>query len=279
MSIPIKIATAQCFVTGDVSANAANIVRQIETSAGAGARLISFPEGALSGYVKSEIASWDGVDWRGIEMGFDAICRCCASSHAFAVVGSAHKLGDPDRPHNSLYVISDQGELLTRYDKRLLSHSEITDWYTPGTEAITFEVDGYRFGCAICIEAAFPEVFAEYEALGVDAILYSSYGISSISEILLQAHAATNCIWLSASTPAQAASTASSGIAGPDGHWISRCVRSRQQGIALATIDCDDPAYEIPLRRARPWRAATRDGDIYRKAISSHPRSLDRRIK
>jgi hypothetical protein len=35
-------------------------------------------------------------------------------------------------------------------------------------------------------------------------------------------------------------------------------------GIALATLDRNAPEFDIPLTKARPWRAIARKGDIYR---------------
>ena len=48
--------------------------------------------------------------------------------------------------------------------------------YSPGSDPITFVVDGYRFGCALGMESHFPEVFSEYERLDVDCVLFSSTG-------------------------------------------------------------------------------------------------------
>jgi predicted amidohydrolase len=61
-------------------------------------------------------------------------------------------LSGPNRPHNSLYVVSDQGAVVERYDKRFLSHTEVRFLYTPGTRPVVFEVDGFRFGTVLCIE-------------------------------------------------------------------------------------------------------------------------------
>jgi predicted amidohydrolase len=115
---------------------------------------------------------WAFFDWDLQEVELKGIADACGRLGIFAVVGGAHRLTTTHRPHNSVYIFSDRGKLLTRYDKRFLSHSENTDWYTPGRDPIIFEVDGYRFGCAICIEAQFYEVFAEYERLDVDAVLF-----------------------------------------------------------------------------------------------------------
>jgi predicted amidohydrolase len=56
-------------------------------------------------------------------------------------------------------------------------------------------------------------------------------------------------------------------IAGPDGAWVAQCASG--ESIALAEIERDDPAFNIVLKKARPWRQAARQGDIYR--VGSEP--------
>ncbi|HEX9872659.1 MAG TPA: carbon-nitrogen hydrolase family protein, partial [Candidatus Tectomicrobia bacterium] len=128
---------------------------------------------------------------------------------------------------------------------------ELSGWYTPGTEAITFDIDGYIFGCAICIESQFPEVFIEYEKLGVDAILFSSYGLPEYFQVALRAHAGLNCIWISSATPAQEASKGPAHVIGPDGNWIDQCPKTHENSFVLANLNRDDPAYHVPIKLAR----------------------------
>lgn len=275
----MKIAAAQTEVSAHMSANAAAIADVISDAAADGVGLVSFCEGALSGYAKAQIADpgdWRTFDWSAQEVELRRIAALCGKLGIFAVVGGAHRLSDGARPHNSLYVFSATGDLLTRYDKRYLSHSEVTDWYTPGTEPVVFEAGGYRFGCAICIESQFPEIFAEYERLGVDAILFSSYGIPEHFRIALRAHAGLNCVWISGATPAQKAAKGPAGIIGPDGRVLAHCPASSTPGYAVVNLDRDDPAFEIALQKARPWRASARLGDIYRERMVEDARSRDR---
>src|SRR5206468_3811476 len=132
------------------------IVREsMREAAAAEVRLIQFPEGFLSGYAKEQIADWDDVDWPAVRDELEATAGLAADLGIWVVLGSAHPLTPPNRPHNSLYVISDQGRIVTRYDKRFCSNTEITRCYSPGFEPVTFDVDGYRFGLAICIEVNF----------------------------------------------------------------------------------------------------------------------------
>lgn len=276
----MKIAAAQTLVSSDISANAERIRTAISDAAAHGVRLISFCEGALSGYSKAQIAApddWRTFAWEAQEAELRRIAALCGQLGIFAVVGAAHRLEASARPHNSLYVFTDTGQLLTRYDKRFLSNSELSGWYTPGSEPVLFEADGYRFGCAICIESQFPEVFIEYESMRADAVLFASYGIPEHFQIALRAHAGLNCLWIAAATPAQEAQKGPAGIVGPDGKWVELCDASSQTGLAIAILDRDDAHYEIALRRARPWRAKARAGEIYRDRMCNDIRSLDRR--
>ncbi|MBB5663491.1 putative amidohydrolase [Rhizobium leguminosarum] len=275
----LRIAAAQTFVSSDIADNGNAIRSLISSAATEGARLINFCEGALSGYGKFQIVNqddWGTFDWAAQERELRAIADLCGQLRIFAVVGGAHRLSSGHPPHNSLYVLSETGTLLTRYDKRFLSNSELGRWYTPGTQPIVFEVDSYRFGCAICIESQFQEVFSEYERLGVDGVLFSSYGIAPYFQIALQAHAGLNCIWISGATPVQKAHKGPAGVIGPDGGWAARCVATAEPDFTIATLDRNDPEYDIPLQKARPWRAKARQGGIYREKMVDDPRSLDR---
>ena len=275
----MKIAAAQTLVSPDVAANGSAIRSMIVAAAASDARVINFCEGSLSGYSKFQIMDpddWRSFDWHKQEAELRAIADLCSDLCIFAVVGGAHRLARDHPPHNSLYVFSDTGALLTRYDKRFLSNSELGGWYSPGTAPITFDVDGYRFGCAICIESTFPEVFQEYANLGVDAVLFSSYGIAEYFQIALRAHAGLNCIWIGAATPVQKAAKGPAGVIGPDGKWVSQCPATPEPNLVTAVLDRDDPDYDIPLQRARPWRLKARQGDIYREKMVDDPRSANR---
>lgn len=273
------MAAAQTFVSANITKNGEAIRNIIREASTAGAKLVNFCEGALSGYAKSQILApenWQQFDWQKQEDELKAIATTCAEQKVFAAVGAAHRIDDRTPPHNSLYVFSDSGELLTRYDKRLISHSELRGWYTPGTVAIVFEVEGLKFGCAICIESQFPEVFIEYEKLGVDAVLFSSYGLPEYFQIALRSHAGLNCVWISSATPAQEASKGPAHVIGPDGSWIDRCTETHENSFALANLDRDDPDFHVPIKLARPWRAKARQGDIYQSKLSDHSRSRQR---
>lgn len=272
----IILATASNLISVDVRSNGQQIRELMIRAKDEGARIVHFPEGALSGYVKSEILAWEEVDWQCVRTEIGLICELAKTLGIWVVLGCNHRLSTPHLPHNSLYVISDSGEIADRYDKRYCSHSEINDWYSPGQSPVMLTVDGYRFGLALCIEWCFPELFLEYCSLGADVVLVSAYARDPMYQILAQARAADNNLWISVSTPAQCAAGLASAIFGPDGSVDAKASSDGAPSLIKTIIDKDDARYEIALKMARPWRALARMGDIYESRRVEDARSLDK---
>ena len=109
--------------------------------------------------------------------------------------------------------------------------------------------------------------------MGVDGVIFASYGIPEHFQIALRAHAGLNCLWIGTATPAQKAPKGPAGIIGPDGRWIAECSSMSAPGVIMATLDRCDPLYDVTLQKARPWRAKARQGDIYIERMVDHPRS------
>ncbi len=258
----MRVAVAQSRIVANVRQNGRHIRSLMEQAAASGARLVQFPEGALSGYVKAQVKAWDAVDWPAVDAELAATAELASRLGIWAIVGCNQCVAPPLRPHNSLLVISDQGRMAARYGKRFCSHTEVTSWYTPGVDPVTFEVDNIRFGCALCIEVCFPELFAEYERLGVHCVLLSSYSEDPAHGLMARAHAATNGFWVGLSTPAQCSHGLPGALVGPDGSLAAACAAGRP-GLAVGTLDLGAPQFAVALRLARPWRARARSGEIY----------------
>ncbi|WP_306210687.1 carbon-nitrogen hydrolase family protein [Actinoplanes sp. RD1] len=270
----MRIAVTQPAGSADARHNGRLARRIMREAAASGARLVQFPEGFLSGYAKEQIAGWADVDWPAVREELESVAELAAELGLWVVMGSAHPLTPPHRPHNSLYVISDAGRIVTRYDKRYCSNTEITRFYSPGFEPVVFDVDGYRFGLAICIEVNFPTLFAEYEQLGVNCLLLSAWPVDEIFFRKAQAHAAIHNYWLGLSVPRQSAGLMPSAVFGPDGSVLATV--GPGDDLAVVTLDRGAPEFHIALDLARPWRAEAAVGEIYRSRRVEDPRSSDR---
>jgi predicted amidohydrolase len=287
----LKLAVAQISVRtdpgniADLHAGGEELRVLMRQAHSAGARLIHFPEGAICWPGKRLMSSlgprevgpsdWSKTAWSVLQEELAEICQLAHQLKLWVVFGCQHRLSEPHRPHSSLYVISDEGKLATRYDERLLSHTKISFMYTPGKAPVTFDVDGVRFGCAMGMETHYPEIFIEYEALGVDCVLFSTSGelLPNATAFAAEAlgHAASNSFWVSFSAHAPQSPIAPSGIAAPDGRWATRGPDTGESGIAVTIITASDPAHP-----ARPWRRLARTNIYEAHRVSDDPRSDNR---
>lgn len=269
-----RIAIAQLPITANARQNGSKVRAIIREAAAGHARLVQFPEGMLSGYAKNPIQDWSEVNWGIVREELEQVMALAAELCIWVVLGSAHPLTPPHRPHNSLYIISDQGKLVNRYDKRMCSHTETTRFYAPGLEPVVFEVDGFRFGCVICVEINFPTLFIEYDQLGVDCLLLSSYPIDKIFYLKARAHAAIHNCWIALSVSSECKDLMMSGLIGPDGEARNYMITT--EGLVIDEMDKDAPELDIALNKARPWRASADSREFYSSWLVEDPRSTDK---
>lgn len=157
----MRIALVQTNPTiGALRANAAGIARYAQQAADSGARLIVFPELALTGYPPRDLLMQDGFlrDVRAVALEL----RAELPDGPTIVVGSPWRppidttrpddWSDHARPTNSALIYRD-GHLIERYDKRLLPTYDVFDehrYFKPGRRAVVVDVDGVGVGISIC---------------------------------------------------------------------------------------------------------------------------------
>jgi len=286
----LRLAVAQAVLRGDprhgtgLRDSGSDIRRLMREAHETGAALVHFPEGAtcsphkrimsVEGPDKVGPADWTRFEWGVLRQELAAIAELARKLRLWTVVGSVHYLTPPHRPHNSLYVISDRGEVVTRYDERMLSNTKVTHMYTPGSAPVTFDVDGLRFGLLLGMEVHFPELFIEYERLDVDCVLFSTAGPGRQTDdgdfaTQAQAHAATNSYWVSYAGPTQ---DVASGVISPAGRWVVRCRETGKPAIAIVDLD------NGPENFARRWRRTARSGVYDPHLVQDDRRSNDRHV-
>ncbi|WP_162916837.1 carbon-nitrogen hydrolase family protein [Dongia deserti] len=284
----VTIALAQTPVGADVTCNARHIKAMMRKAKAAGADLVQVTEGALSGYgrkVLTPFEQWQANDWAQLRHESRAIASLAGELRLWVLVGSVHPLENGGRPHNCLYLIGPDGTLRTRYDKRFCSRNELTGWYIPGAEPVVFEINGVRFGFAICLEVRFPEVFDEYRRLGVHGVLVSTFTAArndaedakqdNIFAVTAQAHAANNCYWVSLVTPSNPFQGPVTQLIDPLGNVVAKSSRHRSD-LVLGRIEIGERSLWHKIAWGRAWRDSARSGEIYRERRIDTPRSRDR---
>jgi deaminated glutathione amidase len=240
---PFNVATCQFAVSADIRHNARRMERMIRSAAEQGAHVVHLPEGALSGYAGVQLQTWDRFDWVALRGESEKLLELAREHRVWLLFGSAHPLTTPHLPHNSVYVVSPEGEIVERYDKLFCTHQDLA-FYTPGDHFCVFEVEGMRCGVLICHDSRYPELYRQYHSLGVRCVFQSFYNASAqgatihtaIIRPTLQGHAACNYFWISVSNASNHYQTWPSVFIVPDGQIVGS-LRRHRAGAMVHTVD------------------------------------------
>lgn len=271
-----------------------------------GADVAHFPEGALSGYAGTDFESFDGFDWDSLDAATDSVLEVAARLRIWTVLGSAHRLSEGNKPHNSLYVINDAGEIVDRYDKRFCAgdadgRSGDLAHYTPGNHAAVWDINGLRCGALVCYDYRFPELYRDYKRQGVQLMFHSFHaGNASAARIAavgaaigpdlkrlnpaptftypgitmpatMTAAAASSQVWISCSNSSAPESAWPAFFVRADGITTGR-LRRNVPGILISTADPEQDIY----RSTEAWRDRALSGTLHSGTLVDDPRSANR---
>jgi predicted amidohydrolase len=265
-------------------------------AAGRGARVAHFPEGALSGYAGSDFGTFAGYDWAALARATDRVRERAAELGIWAVAGSAHRFSDVSAPHNSLYVISDRGEVAGRYDKRFLGGTDL-DHYSPGSHFTTWSIDGIRCGALICYDYRFPELYRQYVRRDVQLMFHSFHAgnasperVAAITAAIgpeyaplnpaatltypgvtmpsvMTASAACNNVWISCPNSSAVESLWPAFFVRSDGITTGRLERN-VAGVLISAVDTEQDLYDS----TGPWRRRAIDGVLHSGELAEDDR-------
>lgn len=241
---------------GDVAANVATMLDQMEQAAEQGANLIAFPELALTGYLAPEEVTPLAVAPAGPEM---APLREAAERLGVAVALGFPELAPGGVRYNSMAYISGSGHVAYVYRKTHLWDTE-KQWATPGSTVGTFDAAGVRAGMWICYDTRFPEVGRLVAVNGGTLALVATawLGPAEEWELAVRARALDNGLYVVASAlQGQHASYRFNGpslIVDPHGNVLARVPEGRD-GIITAEYD---PAVVQGFRARLPLLAHRR---------------------
>lgn len=271
----VKVATCQFPVSDDVEANLRQVLRQARSAKRRGADVAHFPEGALSGYAGSDFDTFDGFDWEGLREATDRVLDAARGLGMWLVVGSAHRLSDGHKPHNSL-----------------------------GDHPSVWEIKGVRCGALICYEYRFPELYRQYAGEGVQLVFHSFHAANASPEQLadigaaigpglrrlnpaatfsypgitmpaaMTAAAASNHMWISCPNSSAPESAWPAFFVRADGITVGRARRNRP-GVVRSTVDTDEELYHSTAA----WRERALTGVLHSGTLIEDPRSSDRKAR
>jgi predicted amidohydrolase len=301
----LEIATSQFPVSDDIGRNLRYILRHIERAAQAGAQVVHFCEGALSGYAGVDFESFAGFDWKALDVASRAVLNAAARCGVWVLLGSSHRLSGRKKPHNCVYVIDKRGNIVDRYDKRFCGgdpSGKVGDLahYTPGDHFTSFRVGGLECGVLVCHDYRYPELYREYKRASVSVMFHSFHAANvnkatlrmmqgqvgqrfhslnsgdTLPEItmpaVMQASAATSHVWISCSNSSARTSLWPAFFVRADGVVTGR-LRRHVPGILVSEIDTTEPIYDS----TRHWRGRAMRGTYNTGTTTRDPRSVNRK--
>jgi deaminated glutathione amidase len=274
----IRIASCQFPVSADIKLNYAFIESQIIEAKLKKADVVHFPECSLSGYPGSDMPTIDNFNWDLLHQMTDSVMSTAKKLKIWVILGSLHKLSGNNKPHNCLYVISPEGKIIDRYDKRFCTTSDLK-YSTPGDHFVIFSINGVNCGLLICYDIRFPELYREYRKLGCDVIFQSFYNARAekgsihplIMPVTAQSHAATNYFYMSLTNSSAPESWPCHFIT-PDG-LIQNKLPYNIQGMLISDVDTAMKYYDA----SGEYRQDAMKGKLNSGTTVQDPLSLDRK--
>ena len=218
----LAVASVQMRSTGDLADNVVRMSDFIKKCAAEGARVVVFPECALSGYFEKVILELTAEQINEAEK---KVRQACRDASVYAVIGMPYREGT--RLFNTATVITPDGSVLERYHKVQLAER----WPDPGDHLSVFKIDGQNCSIIICHDERYPELVRLPVLAGAMVIFYISHesGVNQEKKIdpyraQIQARAVENGVFIvQSNAPANPDATGSHGqsrIIAPDGNII-----------------------------------------------------------
>ncbi len=245
----MRIALAQILSGTDPAANLQLVDEYSRRAAGAGAKLVVFPEATMCrfGVPLGPVAEPVDGPWA------DGVRRIAADSNITVVAGMFTPSGD-GRVKNTL-IAAGPGEV-AHYDKiHLYDAFGFTESRTvaPGHEPVVITVDGVRVGLTVCYDIRFPALYTELARRGAQVIVVcaswgSGPGKLDQWTLLARARALDSMSYVAAAGQADPGSAHGSGSGAPTGVGGSLVVSplgdvvvaaGSQPQLVVADIDVD----------------------------------------
>lgn len=168
----IKLALVQMNSSvGDLDANAAQILQYARNAYAQGAKIVLTPELSLVGYPPEDLLLRDSF-YHASERALAALAGQLAQFPDLVVL-VGHPLLREGRRFNAASLLVN-GVVTASYCKHALPNDHVFDekrYFAAGEDTLVFEVDGVRFGVAICEDAWSKTMPAKARAAGADMLL------------------------------------------------------------------------------------------------------------
>jgi 5-aminopentanamidase len=186
---------------GDRRANLETVRQRLREAAGQGARLVVFPECALTGYCfESKEEAWSHAE-PVPGSATQALAADCRALGVWAAIGMLERVEATGELFNACLLVGPDGPTAT-YRKIHLPFLGVDRFTTPGDRPFAVhDLGGLRVGLTICYDGSFPEATRLLALLGADLVLLPTNwptGARSTACLLVRPRALENNIYYAA---------------------------------------------------------------------------------
>lgn len=145
---------------------------------------------------------------------------------------------DQDAVYNTAILMGPDGQLIGKYRKVCLPHSEIEAGVAPGQDYPVFETPLGKIGMMVCYDGFYPEVARELSNRGAEIIAWPVWGCNPL---LARARACENHVFLVSSTYTGGQDWMISAVFDRAGNPIAKA--DKFGTIAITTVDLGTPHF------------------------------------
>jgi len=168
----LRVASVQMEVSNEIEKNLARIEQGIRDAKKDNARVVLFPETALSGFDEDTIES---LDWSKLDRAMERIAGAADENDLYVIYGTATRSAER-KPYNTAMVIGPDGEEVFRYHKMVPE-----GWFEPGNRLALFHIDGVTSTLIVCHDNRYPELVRIPAIRGAQICFYISYEINPLA--------------------------------------------------------------------------------------------------
>jgi len=215
-----------------------------------GAKIICFPESYIPGYPVDEYEA-ESTSPEKLQSALDKACAIAKQNNIAIILPMDWSA--PEGFLNVAQVISNTGEVLGYQAKTQLDPSEDNIW-VPGTERKIFELNGVKFGIAICHEGfRYPELVRWAACKGAKIVFHPHFAGSDVAgptltewggknnpyyEKAMMMRSIENTIYFASSNYATKFPESATSLIGPDGSCLTYQPYG-EAGVLVVDIDLD----------------------------------------
>ncbi len=169
----VQVASVQMPISGNIQTNIKHIKNAVAEAKKEHARVIVFPETALSGFFEDDIKN---IDWKELKSGMEEIANLAKRNDMYIIYGTVTK-SSFEKPFNSALVINPQGICIETYHKTFPEK-----YFEPGEKLSLFTIDGIPCTMIICHDSRYPELVRVPVMAGARICFYLSYEVNGKEE-------------------------------------------------------------------------------------------------